>query len=38
MDFLMTCGIVAVLLAAALGAGSWLERGGKSDDDDYYDD
>jgi hypothetical protein len=38
LDFLMTFGLMALLLAAAFGAGSWLEQGGKSDPEDYSDD
>jgi hypothetical protein len=29
--------VATLLLFAALGAGAWLEQGGKSDDSDYDD-
>ena len=38
LDFLMTFGLIALLLLAAFGVGSWLEQGGKSDPEDYSDD
>ena len=38
LDFLMTFGLILLFLAAAFGAGSWLEQKGKSDPEDYSDD
>ena len=38
LDFFLTLAVAGVLLVVALGLGEMLERGGKSDPEDYSDD